>query len=177
MTVDLGWLRALIRTVDDFPEPGISFKDIAPLLADVDAFRYVVDCLADRYSGQGIDHVAGIESRGFILAAPVAYRLGTGLMLIRKAGKLPFEVISHEYDLEYGTDRVEVHRDAAEAGERVLIIDDVLATGGTAAAAAELVKALGAEVAGLAFLLELSFLDGAAKLEQVPHTSLLQFDK
>lgn len=175
MTTDLGWLRALVRNVEDFPQPGVQFKDIAPLLADVDALRYVVDAFADRHSGLQIDHVAGIESRGFILAAPVAYRLGAGLMLMRKPGKLPGEVISHEYALEYGSDRLEVHRDAARPGDRVLIVDDVLATGGTAAASVELIRGLDAEVAGLAFLIELSFLGGGAKLEEVPYTSLLQF--
>lgn len=177
MTTDLGWLRALVRNVPDFPEPGIQFKDITPLLADVDAFRYAIDCLSDHYSGQQIDHVAGIEARGFLLAAPMAYRLGAGLLLVRKPGKLPSEVVSHEYTLEYGSDTVELHSDAVTAGERVLIADDVLATGGTAAGTIELLRKVGADVAGLAFLIELTALGGAARLGGTPHASLLAFDR
>src|SRR6266700_7850912 len=155
-------ITTLVRDVPDYPQAGVVFKDIAPLLADGKAFAAVIDALADTYGP--VDKVAGIEARGFILAAPVACRLGAGFVPIRKKGKLPGATYAQEYDLEYGTATVEVLTDAFEPSERVLVIDDVLATGGTARAAAELVQRAGAEVAGLAVLLELSFLDGRAKL-------------
>jgi adenine phosphoribosyltransferase len=164
-------IKSHIRDVPDFPEPGISFKDITPLLADGPAFAAVVDALA---AGHGpIDKVAGIEARGFILAAPVATRLGCGFVPVRKAGKLPARTYREDYQLEYGTATIEVHTDAFGPGDRVLIVDDVLATGGTALASADLVRRAGAEVTGLTVLLELSFLHGRPKLGDIPFTALL----
>ncbi len=164
-------IKSHIRDVPDFPEPGISFKDITPLLADGPAFAAVVAALAE---GHGrIDQVAGIEARGFILAAPVATRLGCGFVPVRKAGKLPAQTYREDYQLEYGTATIEVHTDAFNPGDQVLIVDDVLATGGTALATADLVRRAGAEVAGIAVLLELSFLHGRAKLGDLPFTALL----
>src|SRR2546421_8686228 len=144
MAHDASWLKDHIRDIPDFPKPGVAFKDITPLLADVDAFRFTVDAIADHFAGQTIDKVLGIEARGFIAAAPVAYRFGAGFVPVRKAGKLPWHVEKEEYVLEYGTDLLEVHRDAVVPGERTLIVDDVMATGGTAAATVRLVEKLGA---------------------------------
>src|SRR5438045_9757146 len=163
-------ITTLIRDVPDYPQRGVVFKDITPLLGDGKAFAAVIDALAAVYGP--VDKVAGIEARGFVLAAPVACRLGAGFVPIRKKGKLPGATYAQEYDLEYGTATVEVLTDAFEPSERVLVIDDVLATGGTARAAAELVKRAGAQVAGLAVRLELSFLDGRAKLPGLPVTAL-----
>jgi adenine phosphoribosyltransferase len=154
----------LIRDIPDFPAPGVVFKDLTPVLADPAAFASIVDGIADAFVGHRVDRVLGIEARGFLVAAPVAYRLGAGLALVRKPGKLPWTVEHEAYTLEYGADRLEIHADALGAGDRVLIIDDVLATGGTAAAAVRLVERLGAEVVGLGFILELGFLDGRVKL-------------
>ena len=164
-------ISALIRDVPDYPQVGVVFKDITPLLADGKAFAAVVDALAVTYGP--VDKVAGIEARGFILAAPVANRLGAGFVPIRKQGKLPGATFAEDYDLEYGTATIEVLTDAFEPSERVLVFDDVLATGGTARATADLVQQAGAEVAGLAVLLELSFLNGRAKLPGLPVSSLL----
>lgn len=166
-------LSAHVRDIPDFPKPGVTFKDITPLLGDPSAFRAAVDSLVDDFAGDRITKVLGVEARGFILAAPVAYRLGAGFVPVRKVGKLPWAVEVAEYALEYGTDVLEVHRDAVTAGERVLIVDDVLATGGTAAATVRLAEALGAEVVGLAFLIELGFLDGRRLLPDRRVTSLL----
>jgi len=164
-------ITTLVRDVPDYPQPGVMFKDITPLLADGAAFATVIDALAGIYGP--VDKVAGIEARGFVLAAPVACRLGVGFVPIRKKGKLPGVTFAQEYDLEYGTATVEVLTDAFEPSDRVLVIDDVLATGGTARAAAELVRQAGAEVAGLAVLLELAFLNGRAKLPGLPVSALL----
>jgi adenine phosphoribosyltransferase len=164
-------ITTLVRDVPDYPQPGVVFKDITPLLADGAAFAAVIEALAGVYGP--VDKVAGIEARGFVLAAPVACRLGVGFVPIRKQGKLPGATYAQEYDLEYGTATVEVLTDAFQPSERVLVIDDVLATGGTARAATELVQRSGAEVAGLAVLLELSFLDGRAKLPGLPVSALL----
>jgi len=166
-------LSAHVRDIPDFPKPGVTFKDITPLLGDPSAFRAAVDSLVDDFAGDRITKVLGVEARGFILAAPVAYGLGAGFVPVRKVGKLPRAVEVAEYALEYGTDVLEVHRDAVTAGERVLIVDDVLATGGTAAATVRLAEALGAEVVGLAFLIELGFLDGRRLLPGRRVTSLL----
>jgi adenine phosphoribosyltransferase len=166
---------ALIRDVPDFPKPGITFKDITPLLADPEAFAEVVDRLAEPFVGRGITKVVGIEARGFVLAAPVAHRLGAGFVPVRKPGKLPWETASEAYELEYGTDELEVHLDAIAPGEQVLVVDDVIATGGTALAAARLVEGLGGQVIGLAFLIELGFLGGADRLGELPHVSLLTY--
>jgi adenine phosphoribosyltransferase len=173
MVTDGSWLRSHLRDITDFPKPGVVFKDITPLLADVDAFRFTVDAIADTWTGASITHVAGIEARGFLLAAPVAYRLGASLLPIRKPGKLPWEVVEEPYELEYGVDAVQAHRDAAQQGDRVLVVDDVLATGGTASAACALLEGLGAEVAGVHVLLELGFLQGRARLDGRDVRSLL----
>lgn len=158
-------LLDLIVDVPDFPKPGIVFKDISPLLADPVAFAAAIDAMAAVHREQRIDRVVGIEARGFVLAAPVAYRLGAGFVPVRKPGKLPKAVHETAYDLEYGQNVLQVHRDGLSPGDRVLIVDDVLATGGTAAAAAQLVRACGAELIGFSLLLELGFLDGRAALE------------
>ena len=171
-TTDLtGLLLSRIRDVADYPQPGIVFKDITPLLADPLAFAKVIAALAAGH--EGVDKVAGIEARGFILAAPVAYLLGAGFVPVRKEGKLPAQTYAESYALEYGTATIEVHTDAFAAGERVLIVDDVLATGGTAAATADLVKRSGATVAGIAVLLELGFLAGRDKLPGLPVSALM----
>jgi len=172
MTIDL---KQQIRNVPDFPKPGILFYDITTLLRDPKGFKATVDSLASPYAGHGIDLVVGIESRGFILGAAVAERLGAGLVPIRKPGKLPSSVIKESYALEYGTDCLELHADAIERGQRVLIVDDVLATGGTAAAATQLVKSLGGKLHGLAFLIELTALNGKAKLTGEDVYSVLQY--
>jgi adenine phosphoribosyltransferase len=158
-------LKALIRDVPDFPMKGILFRDVTPLLRDPSGLRQVTDALAERYRGQGIDAVAGIESRGFIFGTPLALALGVGFVPIRKLGKLPADKISREYALEYGTNSLEVHRDSVRPGERVLLVDDLLATGGTARAAAELIEELGAQVVEAAFVIELEFLNGRAALD------------
>jgi adenine phosphoribosyltransferase len=171
--VDTGGLKALVRDIPNFPQAGIIFRDITPLLANGEALRVVVDALARSY--KDVDSVIGIESRGFILGAPVAYALGAGMVPVRKLGRLPRETERADYDLEYGTNSIEIHADALRPGERVLIVDDVLATGGTAAATAELVERLGAEVAGIAVLIELTALGGRERLTGYPVTSLLQY--
>ena len=164
-------LTSAIRDILDYPQPGIVFKDITPLLADAPAFAAVISALAD--GADGITKVAGIEARGFILAAPVALALGAGFVPIRKQGKLPSATYAESYELEYGTATLEVHTDAFDPADRVLIVDDVLATGGTAAATVELIQRTGASVAGITVLLELEFLAGRAKLPAVPVRSLL----
>ncbi|HET9541963.1 MAG TPA: adenine phosphoribosyltransferase, partial [Acidimicrobiales bacterium] len=150
---DASWLTGLVRDIPDFPEPGITFRDITPLLGDVDAFRFVVDALADEFAGETIDRVLGIEARGFLLAAPVAYRLGAALVPVRKSGKLPHDTHTESYQLEYGSDALELHVDALGAGDTCLVIDDVLATGGTAAAVGRLIERLGGRLAGYGFLI------------------------
>jgi adenine phosphoribosyltransferase len=164
-------ITTLVRDVPDYPQAGVVFKDITPLLADGKAFAAVIEALAETYGP--VDKVAGIEARGFILAAPVACRIGAGFVPIRKQGKLPGVTFAQEYDLEYGTATIEVLTDAFAPGERVLVIDDVLATGGTARASADLVQRAGAQVTGLAVLLELSFLNGRARLADLPVSALL----
>jgi adenine phosphoribosyltransferase len=171
--LDTAALVALVRDVPDFPQPGIIFRDITPLLGNGAALRSAVDALAGLY--QEIDSVIGIESRGFILGAPVAYALGVGMVPVRKLGRLPRATERADYALEYGANTVEIHADALRPGERVLIIDDVLATGGTAAATAELVERLGGQVAGIAVLIELSDLGGRERLADYHVTSLLQY--
>ena len=165
-------VAATVRDVPDFPKPGIVFKDIAPLIADPSAFRALVDDIAGRYSGR-VDVVAGIEARGFIFGAPVALALGLGFVPIRKAGKLPGDTIASTYSLEYGSAEVEVQSDAFAPGARVLLIDDVLATGGTAAAACELIERAGAEVTALEFVIEIGFLDGHERLADRPVNAVL----
>ena len=173
--VDAGWLKDRIRDIPDFPEPGIVFKDITPLLGDSEALRTTVDALCEHFGDYGVQKVIGVEARGFILAAPVAYCLGAGFVPVRKAGKLPWEIERTEYVLEYGSGLLEVHRDAVSAGEKVLVVDDVLATGGTAAATCQLAEALGATVVGVGFVIELTFLSGRAKLEGRDMLSLITY--
>jgi adenine phosphoribosyltransferase len=168
-------LKQHIRHVPDFPKAGILFYDITTLLRDRDGFRATVDMLSMPYVDQGIETVVGIESRGFILGAAVAHRIGAGFVLVRKPGKLPAKAIKEIYSLEYGKDAVEIHEDAIQPGQRVLIVDDVLATGGTAAATVRLVRKLGGELHGLAFLIELLFLEGKLKLPGEKVFSVLQY--
>jgi adenine phosphoribosyltransferase len=169
------WLDDLIREIPDYPTAGVIFRDITPLLGSPAAFGRAIDDLVARFHDVPVDRVVGIESRGFILAAPVAYRLRAGFVPVRKAGKLPWAVAREEYALEYGTDKLEIHRDAIHPDERVLIVDDVLATGGTAAATARLVETLGGQVVGLGFMLELANLGGRAKVGERRIESLTSF--
>ena len=164
-------LRTL-RAIPDYPKPGIVFQDITPVLQDAALFRQVVEALADPYRGSRVTHVLGIEARGFILGAPVALALGAGFLPARKLGKLPWQRVTESYDLEYGTDALEAHEDACPAGSRVLVVDDVLATGGTAAAAGALVQRLGGALVGWSFLLELAFLKGAERLRSAPYHAI-----
>ena len=168
-------LGPLIRDVPDFPKKGILFKDITTLLKDPQAFRQSIDELTDLVQGHRPEVVIGMESRGFIFAAPIAYRLGAGFVPVRKLGKLPGEVISTEYDLEYGTNTLELHRDAVDVGQRVLIVDDLLATGGTVSATIELVERLHGQVVAVAFLVELLALQGRDRLQNYEVVSLLKF--
>jgi adenine phosphoribosyltransferase len=168
-------LTDLIRNIPDFPIPGIQFKDITTLLGDGPAFRQVVDTLAARYEARAIDAVVGIESRGFMFSAPLAYRLGVSLVPVRKHGKLPAATHQVEYDLEYGSNKLEIHRDAFKPGARVVIVDDLLATGGTVAAACKLVEMAGGVVEEVSFLIELAFLNGREKLVGYPVFSMIQY--
>lgn len=168
-------LADLIRNIPDFPMPGIQFKDITTLLQDGRAFRQVIHQLAERYADRGIDTIAVVESRGFIFGAPLAYELGIGLVPVRKPGKLPADTLQVEYELEYGTNKLEIHRDAFQPGSRVLLVDDLLATGGTIAAAAQLVEQTGGTVDELVFLIELTFLGGREKLGSYPIHALIQY--
>jgi len=161
---DFVWIRELVREIADYPTPGVTFRDITPLLGNAEAFNRAVVDLVHRFDDTPVDRVLGVEARGFILAAPVAFRIGAGFVPVRKPGKLPWAVVREEYSLEYGTDKLEMHRDAIHPGERVLVIDDVLATGGTASATCRLVEELGGVVAGLGFLIEIEGLPGRAKL-------------
>jgi len=166
-------LRKYIRDVLDF-KPGITFFDITPLLADPAAFRYVIDALAERYKDSGANKIVAAEARGFLFGAPLAYKLNVGFIPVRKPGKLPYKTTTVTYDLEYGTDSLQMHVDAVKPGDRVLIIDDLLATGGTTGGMIELVKNAGGDVAGIGFLLELGFLEGSSKLDGIPHEYLLK---
>jgi len=168
-------LRTYIRDVPDFPKKGIVFKDITPLLGDKDALHYALNALADRFKDRGIDKVVGIESRGYIFAPAIALGLGAGFVPVRKPGKLPWRTAVEEYELEYGKDRLEIHVDAIRPGEKVLIVDDLLATGGTASAAHRLVKRLQGIVLGSGFLVELAFLGGRARLPGMDVVSLIQY--
>lgn len=169
-------LEDYIRDIPDFPKPGIVFKDITPLLADATAFRYSITQLANVLDGYTATKIVGIESRGFVFGAALALELGFGFTPIRKKGKLPYETKSYEYELEYGTDHVEMHVDAVEPGEKVLVVDDLLATGGTFAAAAHLVESAGAEVEAMAVVIELAFLGGRKKLGNRKLHSILSYD-
>jgi adenine phosphoribosyltransferase len=168
-------LKRIIRDIPDFPKKGIVFKDITTLLGDARSFHRMVDLMAHRYVGQKIDKIVGVEARGFIIGAALAYKLGAGIVLVRKPGKLPSETFRKTYDLEYGTDSLEIHTDAIKAGERILIADDVLATGGTMAAVVDMVQSLGGELVECCFMAELSFLEGRRKLPEGKVYSLLSF--
>ena len=168
-------LKQIIRDIPDFPKKGIVFKDITTLLSDAKSFHRMVDLLAHRYLGEKIDQIVGIEARGFILGSALAYKLGTGITLVRKPGKLPYKTRSISYDLEYGSDTLEIHEDAFKPGDRVIIADDLLATGGTMAAVVDLVEQFGAEIHECAFMAELEFLNGRQKLPDGKVFSLLKF--
>ena len=176
MSDDIARIRQAIREIPDFPKPGIVFKDITPLLANGPLFAKTIDLLAERYRAEKIDTVLGIESRGFIIGAALAYKLGAGFSVVRKPGKLPFETHSASYALEYGVDTLEIHIDAISRDARVVIADDLIATGGTAAATAELVTKLGGTVVECAFVIELSFLKGREKLKPYGVYSVLRYD-
>ncbi len=165
MGVDALWVRDHIRAIADYPEPGVTFRDITPLLGNAAAFGRAVDDLVTRFHDVDVDRVVGVESRGFILAAPVAYRLRAGFVPVRKPGKLPWAVAREEYDLEYGRDKLEIHRDAIHPDENILIVDDVLATGGTALATGKLVETLGGNIVGFGFLIEIAELGGRARFD------------
>jgi len=173
--MDIPQLKALVRDVPDFPQEGIVFKDITPLLADELAFSTVIDLIVVHFGRGNVDKVVGIEARGFILASPVAYHFGAGFVPVRKKDKLPWQTEAAEYALEYGTATLEIHRDAVAPGERVLIVDDVLATGGTARATTDLVERIGGKVVGVACLIELGFLNGRSKLDGYDLFTLLAY--
>ncbi len=164
MIVERSTIESYIRSIPDFPIPGILFRDVTPLLKDRGAFHAAIDMMADAYTASRVDYVVAIEARGYIFGAPIAYRLGAGFIPVRKPGKLPFDKINVDYELEYGNNTLEMHADALANGERVLVVDDLLATGGTAAATGQLLQQLGAYVVGFAFLIELTALKGRAKL-------------
>ena len=169
-------LKSAIRNVPDFPKPGIGFKDITTLLKQPEAFRQAIDDLANHFADRKIDVVVGVESRGFILGGALAYKWGIGFVPVRKPGKLPAATYSETYELEYGTDTLEIHQDAIQPGQHVLIVDDLLATGGTLEATTRLVERCGGKVAGIACLIELTFLNGREKLKNYDFFSLVQFD-
>ena len=171
----LDMLKGKIRDIPDFPQAGIVFKDITPLLSDPRAFNMVINLLADRYIGRHVDQVVGVEARGFILASALAYKLNTGLVVVRKPGKLPAETLTVSYELEYGVDQLEMHRDALAPGSRVVLVDDVIATGGTVRAAVDLLSGLQCEIIELAFLIELGFLNGRQRLPDQQVFSLLHY--
>jgi adenine phosphoribosyltransferase len=175
--LDTSQLKSMIREVPDFPKPGILFYDITTLLKDKVGFATLIDKLSQHYLGHNIDLVLGMEARGFIFAPALAYRLNAGFVPVRKPGKLPAKTVKYDYALEYGTNSLEIHKDAIQKGQRVLIVDDLLATGGTAEATAELASSLGAEIAGLGFVVELDFLNGRQKLRKYDVMSLLHYDK
>ena len=176
MEPDVSRLKDLIRDIPDFPKAGVVFKDITPLLADPEGFSLVIETIAGRLEGQGVTKVVGIEARGFIITAPIAHRLGAGFVPVRKVGKLPWQVEAEAYELEYGTGLLELHSDAVEIDEKVLIVDDVLATGGTAAATVRLIERLGAKVVGLGFVIELGFLNGRRQVPGRDILSLLHYE-
>ena len=175
VAMDCEPLKKLIREVPDFPKPGILFYDITTLLKDHDAYKEAIDLMLEPYEGETIDIVVGMESRGFIFSSPMAYQLNSGLVPVRKLGKLPAETITVEYALEYGSNTLEIHRDAIEPGQKVLIVDDLLATGGTVKGTIELIERLKGEVVGLAFLVELEFLKGRDRLEGRRVTSVIKY--
>jgi adenine phosphoribosyltransferase len=168
-------LKSLIRDVPDFPKPGIVFKDITTLLNNPDGLRYSIDSLAERVADLKPDYIVGMESRGFIFGTPLAYKMGVGFVPVRKPGKLPADTHSVEYELEYGSDRLEIHQDAFHPGSRILVIDDLIATGGTAAATAQLIQQTGSSLVGFGFIIELTFLEGRKNLPDVPIVSLIEY--
>lgn len=170
-------LKSLIRDIPDFPKPGIMFRDITTLLNNAEGLRYTIDTLTEKCREKGMipDYIVGMESRGFLFGVPLAYALGAGFIPVRKPGKLPAAVHSIEYDLEYGTDTLEIHQDAVAAHHKVLIVDDLIATGGTAKATAELLQKIGCEVLGFAFIIELTFLEGRKKLPDLPIITLVEY--
>ncbi len=176
-TLNTDQLKRMIREVPDFPKPGILFYDITTLLKDKIGFAALIDKLSQHYLSRNIDLVLGMEARGFIFAPALAYRLNAGFIPVRKPGKLPAETVKYDYALEYGTNSLEIHKDAIQKGQRVLIVDDLLATGGTAEATVKLASSLGAEIAGLGFIVELDFLNGRQKLKNYDVMSLLHYDK
>ena len=169
------WLKHYIRDVPDYPQPGVLFRDITPLLQDAATLRFTLDIMANRYRNSKIDQVVGIESRGFIFGTPLAYALGTGFVPVRKKGKLPAQVIGVEYELEYGSNVLEIHTDSITPGQRILVVDDLLATGGTTAGTVKLVEQLGAQVVSLAFLIELTSLKGRSRLPGYDVFALLSY--
>jgi adenine phosphoribosyltransferase len=175
--MSLDRLRQLVRTIPDYPKPGILFRDITTLLKDPDGLRQAVDAMVERYARSGIELVAGIEARGFILGGAIAHGLGAGFVPVRKRGKLPAETMGHDYDLEYGTDRVEIHLDAVQPGQRVLLVDDLIATGGTATATVTLIERAGGRVVEACFVIELPDLGGRQRLEEreIPVHALIDF--
>lgn len=170
------YVDSKIRAIVDFPKKGIIFRDITTAVKDAKALKYMVDFLTEEYKDKKIDYVVGIESRGFIFGAPLAYNLGAGFVVVRKPGKLPAKTISQEYSLEYGTDKIEIHEDAIEEGKNVLIVDDLLATGGTVGASVKLLEKVGANIVGAAFIIELSDLGGREKLKDIDVVSMVQYD-
>ena len=172
---DVARLKGMIREVPDFPEPGISFKDITTLLRDPEGLKAMVDSMVSRYTDTEVDLIVGVESRGFVIGTPMALAMGCGFVPIRKPGKLPAATLRQEYTLEYGTDAIEIHEDAVGKGERVLMIDDLLATGGTMEASCQLVERLGADIVGIGFVVELSFLNGRERLGDYRVDSLIQY--
>jgi len=168
-------LAKTIRSIPDFPVEGILFRDISTLTKDPDAFQEAIDALIDHYADKDIDLVVGIESRGFVFGAPMAYEMGAGFVMVRKPGKLPAEAISASYTLEYGTNTLEMHKDSIQPGQRILLVDDLIATGGSAKAAAELIEQLGGEIVGIAFLIELTDLNGVEKLKDYEIFSLIRY--
>lgn len=170
-------LKRMIRVIPDFPQPGISFKDITTVLKDPDGLRFTVQEMARHFRDRGVDLIVGVESRGFLIGAPLAYELGTGFVLVRKPGKLPAATLRVEYEKEYGFDALEIHRDAVQPGQRVLLVDDLLATGGTIGAAARLVEQLGGEIVGFAFMIELAGLQGRQLLGDREVFTLVRYDE
>ena len=169
-------LKTILRTIPDFPKPGINFIDITPIVQDIDAFRWTIDSMAAPYEGEKIDKIVAIESRGFIYGAPLALKLNAGLAVVRKPNKLPADTYSHTYELEYGQDTIEIHKDAVAAGETVVIVDDLLATGGTVEATLNLLKNFSCQVVGVSFVVELAFLNGREKLKSHPIHTLTVYD-
>ncbi len=170
-------LKQVIRNVPDFPKPGIGFKDITTLIKDGVSFQKAIDIMSDHYNPNDVDVIVGIEARGFIFGSALAYKWGKGFVPVRKPGKLPAETLTEEYQLEYGTDSIEIHEDAISKNQRVLIVDDLLATGGTVAATCRLVEKLGGKIVGIAFLIELCFLNGIEKLTQFETFSIIKYER